>query len=90
MSRLEEKSRKRGKRKRLQKIILSTIAGAGILGIGLLAPNVIGAMAKLGFLPNKRQNEYISSSASKLVRRGLLFYDGKKYRMTPKGEYLLR
>lgn len=46
-------------------------------------------MHKLGLVPKRRQNEYVSSSASKLARRGLLFYDGKRYCMTPKGEYLL-
>lgn len=54
MGKLEQSSRKRSKKKNLQKVILSTIGGAGILAVGLLAPNVIGAMGKLGLLPNRR------------------------------------
>ena len=90
MGKLEEKSKKRSKRKNLQRVILQTIATAGILGVGLMAPNVIGALGKLGLLPNFRQKEYIASSASKMVKRGLLFYNGKCYQLTSEGESLLR
>ncbi len=90
MGRLEERNRKRSRRRDLQKIILETVATAGILSAALVAPNVIGAMGKLGLIPNRRQREYVNSSASKLVKRGLLFYNGKYYQMTPEGESLLR
>lgn len=90
MGKIEEKSRKKGNREHLQKLILETVADVGILSLALVAPNIIKAMRRLGFVPKKRQNEYVTSSASKLVRRGLLFYDGKRYRMTPKGEDILR
>ncbi len=90
MGKLEEKNKKRVKRKNLQRIILQTIATVEVLSISLVAPGVIKALKKLGILPNKRQKEYISSSTSKLVKRGLLFHDGKKYRLTSSGERLLR
>src|SRR3990167_6065326 len=90
MGKLEEKSRKRTRKKNLQKIILKTVTTAGILGIGLLAPNVIGAMGKLGLLPNRRQKEYVSSSASKMVKKGLLKYNGKFYELTPLGQERMR
>ena len=90
MAKLEERSKKKSKRKNLQRVILQTVATAGILGIGLVAPNVIGALSKLGLLPNFRQKEYITSSASKMVKRGLLFYNGKYYQLTSQGESLLR
>ena len=90
MGKLEKINKQKTKRANLQKIILQTIATAGVLSIALVAPNVLGVMAKLGIIPNKRQKEYVSSSASKLVRRGLLFYDGKKYRLTSNGENILR
>src|SRR3990167_10259448 len=88
MGRLEEKSKKKSNREHLQKLILEVVADVGMLSVALLAPNVAKAMYKLGLVPKRRQNEYISSSASKLVKRGLLFYDGKRYSMTPKGEDL--
>jgi len=90
MGKLEDQNRKKSKRKKLQQVILQTIAVAGVLSVGLIAPNVIGALTKLGIFPNKRQKEYISSSASKLVKRGLLFYNGKHYQLTSQGESLLR
>ena len=89
MGKLENKSRKKLKRRNLQRAILQTVAVAGILSVALIAPNVIGALAKPGVLPNKRQKEYIVSSASKLVKRGLLFFNGKKYQLTSQGKNLL-
>ncbi|HEY4528623.1 MAG TPA: hypothetical protein VJJ48_02240 [Candidatus Paceibacterota bacterium] len=90
MGKLEEKSRKRSKKKNLQRIILTTIAGVGILSVGLLAPNVISALGKLGLLPYRRQKEYIGSSACKMVKKGLLKFNGKFYELTPKGQEVLR
>jgi DNA-binding transcriptional regulator PaaX len=63
---------------------------AGILSVGLLAPNAIGAMGRLGLLPSKRQKEIIEKSSARLVKRGLLEYQGSKLRLTPKGEAALR
>jgi len=90
MGKIEEKSKKKDNREHLQKIILETVAGVGMISIALIVPSVAKAMYKLGLVPKKRQDEYVSSSASKLVKRGLLFYDGKRYCMTPTGEDLLR
>jgi CRISPR-associated endonuclease Cas2 len=86
MGNLEKKSR----RKDLQKIILETVALAGVLSVALVAPNVIKSMEKSGIIPKRRQKEYVSSSASKLAKRGLLYFDGKRYQLTSKGEKLLR
>jgi len=60
------------------------------LSIGLVAPQVIGAMGKLGLLPNKRQEEIVRSSASKLVKKGLLMYQDNRYKLTEVGEKKLR
>lgn len=90
MGKLEKNSRKRSKRKHLQRLILQTVATTGLLGVGLLAPNVVGALNKLGLIPNFRQKEYIASSATKMVKRGLLSFNGKYYQLTSQGEKLLR
>mgnify|MGYP001561565694 CR=1 FL=1 len=90
MGNLEQRTKKRTQRKHLQDVILNTVAGAGILSIGLLAPNVIGAMSKLGLIPNKRQKEYVASSASRMVKKGLLKYNGKFYELTVSGQERLR
>ncbi len=90
MGKLEEISKKRVKREHLQKIVLGTIQMAGVLSIGLVAPNVLKAMDKLGLLPKARQKEYISSSASKLAKRGLLKFENGHYQLTKEGERTLR
>lgn len=89
MGRLEQRNKEKTTRRNLQKLVLQTVATVGVLSIAMIAPNVIGAMAKLGIIPNNREKEYISSSARKLVKRGLLSYNGKKYCLTPDGEKLL-
>lgn len=89
MGKLEEINKKRVKREHLQKIVLNTIQIAGVLSVGLVAPNVLSAMAKLGLFPKTRQKEYISSSASKLTKRGLLKFEDGHYQITDKGERLL-
>ena len=97
MGKLEQKSAKRGrgkgrssKRQYLQKAILSSIALVGMLGVGLVAPNVLGAMAKLGIIPIKRQKEYISNSCRRLLRQGLLREENGCLSITPEGSSLLR
>jgi len=57
MGQQEIKSKKKQKRANIQKIILHTIAGAGFISVALVAPNVIGAMGKLGLIPNSRQKK---------------------------------
>jgi DNA-binding transcriptional regulator PaaX len=89
MGKIEEKTRERDKRTNLQRIILESVKTAGILSVGLLAPNVIGAMYKLGLIPRDRQGEYVCSSASKLTKRGLLRFNGKFYEVTKSGQKLL-
>lgn len=90
MGKLEEIGKKRTRKKNLQKIILNSVALVGLLGVGLLASNVIGAMSKLRLIPNKRQKEYVSSSANKMVKKGLLKYNGKFYELTDLGKQILR
>ena len=89
MGELEEKTRKKIRRGKLQRIILETVATAGVLSVALVAPNVLGAMDKLGILPKSRQKEYVSSSASKLAKKGLLKFKDGHYEMTKEGGKLL-
>lgn len=86
MGKLEQKSR----RKHLQKLILKSVGATGVLGIAIIALPVVGAMAKMGLLPKARQHEYVSSSASKLVKRGLMKFENRRYYLTPEGEKILR
>lgn len=77
---------KRSKRKNLQNLILNAVSLAGIIGVGLLAPNVLGAMYKLGIIPHKRQRESIANSRKKLINKGLLEYKKGNLRITQEGK----
>src|SRR3990167_4294712 len=90
MGNLEKRNRKRRGKENLQKIILSSVATASILSIGLVAPNVLSALSKLGVLPSPRRREYISSSASKLVKRRLMKLKDGYYQLKNKGERMMR
>lgn len=90
MGKLEERSRRKTRKGELQKLILESVKLAGVLTVGLVAPNVLKAMHKLGLMPNIRQSEIVSSSASKLAKKGLLKFNGKYYELTEQGENKLR
>ena len=83
---LEQSSRKRTRNKNLQKIVLQTVAAAGFLSVALLAPNALQALRQVGLFPKHRQKEIFNSSRNRLVKNGLLAYEGKFIRLTAKGE----
>ena len=89
MGKMEEQSRKRTRRVHLKRIILQTVAVAGMLSVAAVAPNVLGAMARLNLLPVKRQKEFIIASRARLLKQGLLTYADGFLRLTPKGEQTL-
>ncbi|MBM3261085.1 hypothetical protein FJY93_01565 [Candidatus Kaiserbacteria bacterium] len=90
MGNLEQSSKKKRRRKDVTSLILGTVGLAGLLGIAMVAPNVVGAMGKLGLVPGPRQKEVINRARDRLVRKGLLKRDGFKVRLTAKGEAMLR
>lgn len=74
----------------IKKIILASVALAGVLGVGLVAPNALNAMAKLGILPHPRQKESINRSRDRLIHLGLLRYADGQLHITSQGETALR
>lgn len=90
MGKIEEENKRRVRRGEIQKLILDAVKVAGVLGVGLVAPQVISAMYKLGIITNKRQDEIVRSSASKMLEKGLLKYNGKYYELTLEGQNKLR
>jgi len=80
------------KRIPIGKILLYTIATAGIISMALVAPNALQSLKLFGF--GKRQKKYptyqINSAVQRLVRRGFLVFEDageKKFlRLTSKGE----
>lgn len=90
MGQMEEKSKKRTRNQTLKMLILGSVAIAGALAIGLLAPNVLGAMEKLGLMPKLREGEYIRAARRRLKKQGLLEEQNGFLRIAPKGEKHLR
>ncbi len=85
MGKLEESTKRKARKGEVQKLILESVKTVGVLSIGLITPNVLKTMARLGIISHQRQEETISSSASKLVQKGLLEFNGKYYELTKKG-----
>ena len=71
-------------------MILQSVAAAGLLSAAFVAPNVIGAMGKMGLLPGKRQQDSIRVTRKRLVEEGLLAYKGNNLCITKRGEKVLR
>jgi DNA-binding transcriptional regulator PaaX len=90
VSHIEARGRKRAAKRNLKKVVLSTIAAAGLLGVGLLAPNVIGALGKFGMIPTRYDAGNIERARRRLIAEGLLVYEGKLLRLTKRGEIELR
>ena len=73
----------------LQRVVLGTVAAAGIIAVGMMAPNALSGLEKLGVLPKPRQSEYITAARRRLKKRGLLAEQGGFLRLTPAGEHEL-
>ena len=80
----------------ITRIILGIIKVAGLLSIAIVAPNVIGALAKMGVLENKKYHptNYIRRRVSGMIGIGLLRKvnrDGRvSVELTEKGERKLQ
>ncbi|OGI68455.1 CRISPR-associated endonuclease Cas2 [Candidatus Nomurabacteria bacterium RIFCSPHIGHO2_01_FULL_42_15] len=92
MGNLEQEIKKKDKRKNIQKIILNTVFTAGMLGVALVAPNVLSAIKKLesSFKRKKNLKYSINDSFTRLREKGfieIIEINGKKVaRITRKGE----
>lgn len=90
MGKIEEVSKKRTRNQKLKLLVLGSVTVVGMLAIGLVAPNVLGAMAKLGLVPKSREDEYIAAARRRLKRQGLLEERDGFLRITTKGQAHLR
>jgi len=86
MGQFEEKSRKRTRNQNIKALLLASVGAVGVLAVALTAPNVLGAMAKMGMIPKPRQGEYIQSARRKLKKDGLLEERDGFLRLTSRGE----
>ncbi len=90
MVELEKATAERKRRANLKKMVLEAVSLVGLISIAVVAPNVLGALAKLGFIPHNRQEESIQRTRKRLEKQGLLKREGARLRLTPRGEKALR
>jgi DNA-binding transcriptional regulator PaaX len=86
MGSIEAEARRKPRRGELQKIILQTVKVAGLISILLVAPNVIGAMAKLGLIASKRQAGLVGRACERLLASGDMTWKRGQLCLTPRGE----
>lgn len=78
---LENENRKQIRATKIQKIILGTVATAGILSVALVAPNALQVLKQFGVLSKGCRNEKrsINNSRKRLVEKGLLEYSSEGF-----------
>jgi DNA-binding transcriptional regulator PaaX len=86
MGKVEQRAKKKRQRANVQRLVLGTLAVSGAVSIALVAPNVIGAMVKLGIIPVQRQNEIIKRAWERLIRKGLIVRRGASLIVTAAGK----
>ncbi len=86
MGTVEERGRTVAKKNRTRFLILESVKIAGVLGVALVAPNVISGLAKLGVIASSRAGETTQRSYKRMVASGHLSFDGRHLRITRKGE----
>jgi DNA-binding transcriptional regulator PaaX len=88
MGKLEKRVEDRIRRTRLNKAIIGTIATAGVIAVGLVAPNAFSVLGATKLLPQQRYR--VKTILGRMVQKGYARVersDGKPYvRLTEKGE----
>jgi DNA-binding transcriptional regulator PaaX len=90
MGMIESKSARKRQRTNLKKAILKTLYTTGVISLALLAPNVLGVIAKSARGISSRQGESIHAARKRLVAQGLIAVTDGKLRITSRGERELR
>src|SRR3989344_785514 len=90
MGTLEKKSKKAARRNQIREVILTSVKVVGLLAVATVIPNAVSGLHKLGLLPGSRQAESVRRSYQRLIKTGLLEFDGKFLMLTADGERELR
>ncbi len=69
-----------------QMVALRTVQTGLLLSVAILAPNALGAMAKLGILPSPQRRQLLHNAQLALVRKGYLRCQDGRLNLTPLGE----
>ena len=89
MGTIEERYRKRKSKNDIRKAVLTAVKIGGFLTLAMVAPNSLQYLKSFGITPGKRQKEITARSRDRLVKDGLLKYDGKFVKLTDKGQTVL-
>lgn len=92
MKNIENKISRQIRNTKIQRVILRTLMGVGILSVALLAPNALQMLKVFGL--NKNNNDRnikrsISRSRDLLVKKGLVKYVGHNLTLTEKGKEII-
>jgi hypothetical protein len=90
MGEIERKGKKRALKRNLKGIILKSIAAAGLIGIAIAAPNMLGALRKYGLTQSPYDYGNIVRARKRLIKQGLVSYEGSVLRLTDKGSRFLQ
>jgi len=96
MGSLEKEVKIKTRKANIQKIVLQTIAVAGLLSVAVLAPNALTVLKQfeVGKLRKKNPKYVINQSVERLLEAGLISFKqtdrGKFIRLTREGEAKLR
>src|SRR3989338_6355511 len=90
MGEIEKAVRVRIRKTKINKAVITTLAVTGGLAVALIAPNVLGALGKLGLINPRQKRQGVEKSLSRLIRFGYVILEngdkGKHVRLTEKGE----
>jgi len=90
MGEIEAGVRTRIRKTKINKAVITTLAVTGGLAVALIAPNVLGALGRLGLINPRQKRQGVEKSLSRLIRFGYAALDdsgkGKRVRLTEKGE----
>ncbi len=87
MGAAEDRARTRARRRNLSHALLGLAKASGIIAIALVAPNMPGALKKLGMLPTTASDtSSITRARKRLVRDGYLEETGEGLCLTREGE----
>lgn len=93
---MEKESRKRVRKRNIQKAVLGTVAAAGGLSVALMAPNALQMLGMFDDADLKRRRRYRHScnrAFDTLLRQGSIVLEKTRHgtfaRLTPRGKYML-
>ncbi len=90
MGKIEKKVKRDIYRTKIHSAIIKAIAISGVIAVGVVAPNILGALGKAGFINPHQKKQNIKKSLSRLMQHGYVELKSengqKRVRLTQKGE----